>query len=81
VPIKTVESELPGIFYRTIAPNTPPLVKENDRVTEATQIGVLEIMKNFTPILAGVSGTIVKFLVAHEEEIVPGTPICEIETN
>lgn len=53
-----------GIFYRSASPDTPPFVKEGDMVKADDQVGVLEVMKLFSPVTAGVAGRVVRILVA-----------------
>ena len=43
-------------------------------------MGLIEVMKSFTPIAAEVAGTIVKFHVEHEDAVMPGQPLVDIET-
>ena len=58
-----VRSPLPGTFYRSPRPGTPPLVGEGDSVESDTVIGLVETMKLFTSVAAGAAGTLVEFCV------------------
>jgi acetyl-CoA carboxylase biotin carboxyl carrier protein len=49
-----VLTPLPGTFFRSPSPGAPAFVKVGDVVTEETVIGVVELMKQFTEVLAGV---------------------------
>ena len=62
-----------GVFYRRPSPSAGPFVKEGDHVKADDQIGLLEVMKLYMPINAGVTGQIVEILaedgalVEHEQ--------------
>jgi acetyl-CoA carboxylase biotin carboxyl carrier protein len=77
--IKTILAPLPGIFYRRPAPDQPPFKKEGDAVASGDTIGLIEVMKTFTPVLADVTGRIAKFMVENEEPIMAGQPLLEID--
>lgn len=78
--ITTILAPIPGIFYRTPSPGLPAFRQEGDAVTPDDTIGLIEAMKIFTPVLAGESGRILKFRVAHEDPIMAGQPLCDLET-
>ena len=59
-----VRSPLPGTFYRSPRPGTPPFVDAGDRVEPDTVVGLVETMKLFTSVAAGATGTVVEFCVA-----------------
>ena len=64
-----------SVFYRRPSPGEPPYVEEGDQVNEDTIVCLLEIMKCFRSVIAGVKGTVVKIvaesgdLVKKDEEI------------
>ena len=58
-----VRSPLPGTFYRSPRPGTPPFVGDGDGVESDTVIGLVETMKLFTSVAAGAVGTLVEFCV------------------
>jgi len=62
-----VRSPVIGVFYRRPAPDQPPYVEVGDVVTNQTPVCTLEVMKMFTEIPAGVSGTIVEICIENEE--------------
>jgi acetyl-CoA carboxylase biotin carboxyl carrier protein len=47
-----------GTFYRSPKPGAPPFVEVGMRVEAATDVCLLEVMKLFTTVKAGLSGTI-----------------------
>ena len=77
--IKEVKAMLPGIFYRKPSPNEPPYKNAGDKVGEDDTIGLIEVMKSFHEIKAGVNGNIVSFKIEDTQAIAPGDIIAEIE--
>jgi biotin carboxyl carrier protein len=51
---------------------------EGDPVSVGETIGLIEVMKTFTPVLAEESGKIVKFLAENEDAIMAGQPLAEL---
>ncbi|MBY3088577.1 biotin carboxyl carrier domain-containing protein [Rhizobium laguerreae] len=74
-----IRSPLPGTFYRASAPDAPPCKADGDDVTEAETIGVIEVMKTFQEVPAGVTGKTITFLVDNEEPVMAGQIIAEVE--
>ena len=56
-----------GTFYRTPKPGAPPFVSAGQRVAPDTEICLIEVMKLFTTVRAGVVGTVKQVLVADAE--------------
>lgn len=77
----TVQSPLPGIFYRRPAPDQPPFVEPGATVTEQTTIGLVEVMKQFAEIKAGQAGVLTGFLVENEALLGPGEAVATIEVG
>ncbi|NOX60458.1 MAG: biotin carboxyl carrier domain-containing protein [Chloroflexi bacterium] len=72
-------SPLPGTFYRRPNPTSEPYVTEGDPVTADQTICLIEIMKQFNEVKAGVNGKLVEFLVANEDAVMAGQPIAIVE--
>ena len=51
-----IMSPLPGMFYRRPSPESPPFKNDGDSVVAADVIGVVEVMKSFHEVHAGVDG-------------------------
>ena len=49
-----------GTFYRAASPGDKPFVEVGQRVKADDNIGVIEVMKLFNTIRAGVDGTVVR---------------------
>lgn len=62
VPIK---APLLGIFYRRPAPGAPTYVSEGSAVDEETTVALIEVMKMFNPVRAGVKGRIHQICVEN----------------
>lgn len=58
-----------GTFWRAPKPGAAPYVEIGQKVDAATTVCLIEVMKLFTPIKAGVSGTIVE-IVADNSDMV-----------
>lgn len=58
-----------GTFYRAPSPESDPYVSEGATVTEETEICLIEVMKLFTTIRAGMTGT-VREIVAKDGDMV-----------
>lgn len=78
VPIVT---PVPGVFYRRPSPEEPVFVEEGQTVHPDDVIGMIEVMKNFTPVKADVSGKLVRFLVENEGVVAPGQPLAEVSPS
>jgi biotin carboxyl carrier protein len=80
MPLKTIQAPLPGIFYRKPAPDQPVYKTEGDLVAVGDTIGLIEVMKTFTPVVAEEAGKIVAFHLETEDAVMAGEPLYDIET-
>lgn len=64
-----VVAPMMGCFYLRPDPSQPPFVDIGDEVEESTSVALIEVMKVFTSVLAGVRGVIVE-LCAQDGEFV-----------
>lgn len=78
--ISTIRSPLPGTFYRKPSPDQPAFKQDGDAVAAGDTLGLIEVMKTFTPVAAEVAGWIVRFLVEDEDPVMAGQPLLEIES-
>jgi len=58
-----------GTFYRAPKPGAPPYVEIGQQITAETEVCLIEVMKLFTPVRAGVAGT-VRQLCASDGQMV-----------
>ena len=63
----TVRAPNLGTFYRAPKPGAPPYVKIGQHVDADTELCLIEVMKLFTTVLAGVSGVVRQVLVEDAE--------------
>lgn len=75
-----VRSPLPGIFYRGPNPESDPFAVEGQAVGDEDVIGLIEVMKQFHELRAGVSGKLVEFLVENNSEVTAGQALAVVET-
>lgn len=76
-----VVSPMVGTFYSSSAPDKPPFVKVGDRVTEDTNLCVIEAMKLFNDVQAGIDGEIVEVFIGDGELVEYGQPLFLIKTE
>lgn len=65
----SVSSPLPGIFYRSPKPGSPPFIEVASRVEPTTLVCIIESMKLMNSVYAGVSGTVVEICVGDGESV------------
>jgi len=68
-----------GTFYRAPKPGAAPFVEIGQQVTEDTEICLLEVMKLFTAVKAGVSGKVVQVCVNDADMVEHGQPLFYVE--
>jgi biotin carboxyl carrier protein len=78
--ITTIPSPLPGTFYRKPAPDQPAYKEVGDLVAAGDTVGLIEVMKTFTAVVAEIGGTIAAFHVEHEDAVMAGEPLLDIES-
>jgi acetyl-CoA carboxylase biotin carboxyl carrier protein len=74
----TVTAPSLGAFYHAPRPDLPPYVTVGARVEPDTTIGLIEAMKVFTAVSAGVHGVVQEILVANNEFVEYGQPLMRI---
>jgi acetyl-CoA carboxylase biotin carboxyl carrier protein len=77
--MKTVRATTLGTFYRAPKPGAPPYVSIGDKVDVDTEICLLEVMKLFTAVRAGVAGIVREILVKDSEVVEFDQPLFLIE--
>jgi biotin carboxyl carrier protein len=78
--ITTLPSPLPGTFYRKPAPDQPVYKEIGDPVAPGDTVGLIEVMKTFTPVVADIAGRVAAFHVEDEDAVMAGQPLLDIET-
>jgi acetyl-CoA carboxylase biotin carboxyl carrier protein len=70
-----------GTFYRAPKPGAPPYVEVGQRVEAATELCLIEVMKLFTSVHAGVAGVVRGVLVKDGELVEFDQPLFLIEAD
>ena len=73
-----IESPMVGTYYASSAPDAPPFVSVGSSVQPDTIVCIIEAMKVFTDIPAGVSGTIAEILVKNGQAVEFGQPLFRV---
>lgn len=70
-----------GTFYRAPKPGAAPYVQKGDRVDADSEVCLLEVMKLFTAVHAGVSGNVREIYASDGELVEFDQPLFAIETD
>lgn len=70
-----------GTFYRAPKPGDPPFVEVGQVVTADTELCLIEVMKLFTTLRAGINGTVTKVLASDGAMIELGQPLFLIDAR
>jgi acetyl-CoA carboxylase biotin carboxyl carrier protein len=73
-----IESPMVGTYYSSSAPDAPVFVSVGSPVQPSTIVCIIEAMKVFTDIPAGVSGTIAEILVKNGQAVEFGQPLFRV---
>ena len=76
-----IKSPTVGTFYSKPNPDSPPFVKVGDVVGPDTVVCLVEAMKMYNEIHAGVSGKIVACLATNEEPVDVNKPLFKVEPS
>ena len=79
--LSVIKSIMVGTFFAAPSPDAPPFVKVGDRVGPETTICIIEAMKVFNEIPAGISGQIVAVLVESGDPVEFGQPLFKVDTR
>jgi len=67
--LTAIKAEMVGTFYSSAKPGEAAFVNVGSTVDEETTVCVIEAMKNFFPVKAGVRGSIAKILVQNGQTV------------
>lgn len=79
--IVTINAATTGIFYAQPEPGADPYVKVGDTVQADTTVGLVEIMKVYSAIAAGVAGVITEIHVEDADLVEDGQPLFSVKVN
>jgi acetyl-CoA carboxylase biotin carboxyl carrier protein len=77
--LRYVTAPMVGTFYRAPAPDQPPFVEPGDSVAAGDAVGIIEVMKLFNSITAGVDGTVAEVLAENGAAVEYGQRLVAIE--
>jgi len=78
VPIK---ARMTSVFYRRPSPEEPPFVEVGSKITENSVVCLLEVMKCYTSVIAGVSGTVEKICIESGQLVKKDTVLFQIRPS
>ena len=67
-----------GVFHRSSAPGEKPFVEVGSEVRKDQQIGILEAMKVFIPVVSPIDGTIVRIDAENATDVSVGQPLMSV---
>jgi acetyl-CoA carboxylase biotin carboxyl carrier protein len=70
-----VSAPMGGMFYAAPAPGQPPFATVGQVVRTGDQLGIVEVMKLFTPITAPVDGVVRAILVDNQQTVAKDEPL------
>ncbi|WIW50507.1 acetyl-CoA carboxylase biotin carboxyl carrier protein subunit (plasmid) [Bradyrhizobium sp. 62B] len=73
-----VPAPMHGVFYRSAAPDEPPLVEVGARIAAGQKICIIEAMKTFIDIAAEAPGVVLAVLAQDGDEIAAGQALFRI---
>ncbi len=74
-----IKSPMVGTFYKASGPDSPAFVKVGDRIAPEKTCCIVEAMKVFNEIPAGVSGQVVAILVENGAAVEFGQPLIKVD--
>lgn len=74
-----IKAPMLGTFYRALEPGAPSCVEVGDVVGPEDTIGLIEVMKLFSTVTAGVHGRVVEILVENSVLVEFDQPLIRIE--
>jgi acetyl-CoA carboxylase biotin carboxyl carrier protein len=76
-----IKSPMVGTFYKGSGPDVPPFIKVGDRIGPEKTVCIIEAMKVFNEIPAGVSGQVVAILVENGAPVEFGQPLVKVDPD
>lgn len=70
-----------GTFYRAPKPGAAPFIEIGQKVSADTEICLIEVMKLFTSVKAGIAGTVRQIAAADAQLVEGGEPLIYIEQD
>ncbi|MEQ9240472.1 acetyl-CoA carboxylase biotin carboxyl carrier protein [Roseovarius indicus] len=64
-----IRAPMSGMFYASPAPGKPAFVEVGQAVSAGDQLGIVEVMKLFTPLTSEMDGTVVAVFVDNQQTV------------
>jgi biotin carboxyl carrier protein len=77
----TVTTPVPGIFYRSPDPDSPPFAEVGSAISAGDTIGLVEVLKNYQEVEAEVGGTLTAFCVEDRATVAAGESVATIDAG
>ncbi|OLS99409.1 hypothetical protein BJF90_38950 [Pseudonocardia sp. CNS-004] len=77
--LREITAPTMGIFYAQPEPGKPPFVTEGALVEESTTVALVEVMKTFHAVAAGVRGTVVEVCVSDAQFVEFGQVLFRVD--
>ncbi len=72
-------SPLPGTFYRKPSPDAPPFAEVGQSVKAGDVIGLVEVMKQYSELVAEADGVLEAFLVEDGDAVEAGQAVARLQ--
>jgi acetyl-CoA carboxylase biotin carboxyl carrier protein len=76
-----IKSPMVGTYYKASGPDAPAFIKVGDRIGPEKTVCIIEAMKVFNEIPAGVSGQVVAILVENGAPVEFGQPLVKVDPD
>jgi len=76
-----VKPPMEGTFYAAPGPGAPPFVEVGQKVRKGDQLGIVEVMKLFTPVSSPCDGTVRAILVKNEQVVTKDQTLMVLEAD
>lgn len=76
-----IESPMVGTYYEAPSPDSPPYVRQGDRVSKGQVVCIVEAMKLLNEIESEVSGTVVRVAVENAQAVEFGQVLFMVEPD
>lgn len=76
-----IQAPMMGTFYSAPRPGEPAFVAPGDAVEPHTVVGIIEVMKLMTPVVAGIAGVISAIHVENGQLVEFEQPLFQVKTS
>jgi acetyl-CoA carboxylase biotin carboxyl carrier protein len=76
-----IESPMVGTYYEAPSPDSPPYIRQGDRVSKGQVVCIVEAMKLLNEIESEVSGTVVRVAVENAQAVEFGQALFMVEPD